>query len=191
MPRPTGLPKSGGRRKGTPNHATAAREAAIEASGLSPLDFMLAVMRDEHGEPAMRLDAAKAAAPYVHPRLASVDLGNRDDKPFEIKTEEREKLKQRARAAIAAAFAELPKPDEVDETARPLLTASMSGGVAAPANAGDMRTFVDPALEVETLPVEASMPLSAAHGSEHEKGALEWLHQHGYDGRGQRISRGY
>jgi len=49
--------------------------AAIRASGAAPLDFMLQVMRDESLEPAKRLDAAKAAAPYVHPRLASVAVG--------------------------------------------------------------------------------------------------------------------
>lgn len=57
--------------------------AGIRASGTTPLDYMLQVMRDEGVEPAKRLDAAKAAAPYVHPRLASVAVGNQDDKPFE------------------------------------------------------------------------------------------------------------
>jgi hypothetical protein len=63
--------KTGGRRKGTPNQATAARQAEIAASGLTPLDFMLSVMRDEQANTAARLDAA--AAPYVHPKLAVLD----------------------------------------------------------------------------------------------------------------------
>ena len=63
--------------------SAAERLAAIEASGATPLDYMLQVMRDEGVEPAKRLDAAKAAAPYVHPRLASVAVGNEGDKPFE------------------------------------------------------------------------------------------------------------
>ena len=75
--------KTGGRTKGTPNKATAAKAAAIEASGLTPLDFMLQILRDANNDTAARLDAAKAAAPYVHPRLSTVDVGNRDDKPFE------------------------------------------------------------------------------------------------------------
>jgi hypothetical protein len=57
--------------------------AVIRASGAAPLDYMLQVMRDDKLELAKRLDAAKAAAPYVHPRLASVAVGNQDDKPFE------------------------------------------------------------------------------------------------------------
>ncbi len=62
-----------GRKKGNPNRASAAREAAIAASGLTPLDYMLTTMRDEGKPLALRLDMAKAAAPYVHPRLASVE----------------------------------------------------------------------------------------------------------------------
>ena len=71
--RPKGYPKTGGRQKGTPNKATAARAAEIAAAGLTPLDFMLKVMRDENELPDVRLDAAKAAAPYVHPRLATIE----------------------------------------------------------------------------------------------------------------------
>lgn len=43
------------------------------ASGLSPLDYMLGVMRDEEQDKAVRLDAAKSSAPYVHAKLTSVD----------------------------------------------------------------------------------------------------------------------
>lgn len=75
--------KTGGRQKGVPNRATAAKAAEVEASGLTPLDFLLSILRDTAAEQNVRIDAAKAAAPYVHPRLATVDLGNRDDKPFE------------------------------------------------------------------------------------------------------------
>ena len=60
--------------KGTPNKATAKREAVIAASGLTPLDFLLQEMRKVENEPSVRIDAAKAAAPYVHPKLSSVDI---------------------------------------------------------------------------------------------------------------------
>lgn len=65
--------RRGGRQKGTPNKATAATAAEIAASGLTPLDFMLNVLRDDERDAAERMDAAKAAAPYVHPRIAPVD----------------------------------------------------------------------------------------------------------------------
>ncbi|HMX90941.1 MAG TPA: hypothetical protein PLY42_06230 [Nitrospira sp.] len=38
---------------------------------------MLTTMRDERQPVALRLDMAKAAAPYVHPRLASVEQTGR------------------------------------------------------------------------------------------------------------------
>lgn len=74
--------KTGGRTKGTPNRATAEKAAAIEASGLTPLDYMLSVMRDESLMPPLRLDAAKAAAQYVHPRLSAVELSGEVEHRF-------------------------------------------------------------------------------------------------------------
>jgi hypothetical protein len=73
--------KTGGRKKSTPNKTTAARQAEITASGLTPLDFMLEVMRNEENELATRLDAAVKAAPYVHPKLAAIDHSHRGPKP--------------------------------------------------------------------------------------------------------------
>lgn len=67
----TGNPR--GRPKGSPNKATAAKAAEVAASGLTPLDFMLSIMRDETKEEDLRFEAAKAAAPFVHPKLSSVE----------------------------------------------------------------------------------------------------------------------
>jgi hypothetical protein len=47
-----------GRQKGTPNRATAARVAAIAASGMTPLDYLVSVYRDETASRAERLEAA-------------------------------------------------------------------------------------------------------------------------------------
>lgn len=66
--------KTGGRKKGTPNKATAAKVAEVTASGLTPLDHMLAVMRDPNAPVERRDEMAKASAPYVHPRLHAVGL---------------------------------------------------------------------------------------------------------------------
>ena len=62
-----------GRKHGSRNKASAAREAAIAASGLTPLQYMLGIMRDETQPVAVRLEMAKAAAPYVHPRVAAIE----------------------------------------------------------------------------------------------------------------------
>ena len=51
------------------------REIADQAAseGITPLEFMLQVMRDDNAERSERLDMAKAAAPYIHPRLSTVE----------------------------------------------------------------------------------------------------------------------
>lgn len=56
-----------------------ARKEALDA-GISPLDYLLSVMRDEDQKPYTRMDAAKAAAPYVHAKLASTELTGKDGK---------------------------------------------------------------------------------------------------------------
>ena len=70
--RKAGTPKTGGRKRGTRNKVTKARQAAVEASGLAPLDYLLTVMRDVKMPLELRIDAAKSVAPYLYHRLASV-----------------------------------------------------------------------------------------------------------------------
>ncbi|MDH5667224.1 MAG: hypothetical protein OEY86_04350 [Nitrospira sp.] len=74
-----GSRKGAGRKKGVRNKASAAREAAIAASGEVPLDYMLKVMRDEKQPMEVRLEMAKAAAPYCHPKLAAVEHTGKGD----------------------------------------------------------------------------------------------------------------
>ena len=73
MPRPRGLPKTGGRQKGIANKRTRDIADAAMAQGLTPLEYMLAVLRDETVEPERRDEMANAAAPYLHPRLAAIE----------------------------------------------------------------------------------------------------------------------
>ena len=73
MPR-GGRRPGAGRKPGSLTRRT--REIAEQAAGdgITPLEYMLAVMRDSD-EPAERRDEmAKAAAPYVHPKLAATEL---------------------------------------------------------------------------------------------------------------------
>lgn len=61
------------RRTGTPNKATLGRERAVALDGLTPLDFMLSILRNEQHALKNRMWAAVNAAPYVHPKLAQID----------------------------------------------------------------------------------------------------------------------
>src|SRR3954451_5718153 len=82
MPRPKGLPKTGGRQKGAVDKIK--REAILAVQGITPLDYMLDIVRNEQEDKTMRLDAAKAAAPYVHPRLQSTTLAGDPEKPLKV-----------------------------------------------------------------------------------------------------------
>lgn len=73
-----GKRKGAGRPKGSRNIKTVQQAEAIKESGLTPLDYMLSVLRDETQEQSVRLDAANKAAPYVHAKLASVDHKSTD-----------------------------------------------------------------------------------------------------------------
>ena len=62
-----------GRKKGVPNKATVARQQEIAESGLTPLEYMINMLRSENEPPERRMWAAQNAAPYVHPKLSAVD----------------------------------------------------------------------------------------------------------------------
>ena len=69
-----GKREGAGRKKGSPNKTTAQRTAEVAASGVTPLDHMLAVLRDPL-QPAERRDwAAEKAVPYCHAKLAQKDV---------------------------------------------------------------------------------------------------------------------
>jgi len=117
MPR-GGYRENAGRKQGTPNKATAARQAEVAASGITPLEVMLDNMRVAHqrakeletllsdlppeefearlqlmGKIArQRLASQKCAADaanYVHPKLAAISHANDADHPLIISDEER------------------------------------------------------------------------------------------------------
>jgi hypothetical protein len=43
-------------------------------SAITPLDYLLGIIRDKDQDGRSRLDAAKAAAPYCHARLSAIEL---------------------------------------------------------------------------------------------------------------------
>lgn len=68
-----GARRGAGRKPGSINKATAKAREKAEAEGILPLDFMLHRMRDDNAPMADRMDMAKAAAPFVHAKLSSID----------------------------------------------------------------------------------------------------------------------
>jgi hypothetical protein len=88
MPRPAGLPKTGGRQRGTPNRvkrpsknrakrAQSAVNAAVDAAiaaNETPLAYMLRIIRDPAADERRRDMMAVAAAPYLHPKLMAAQV---------------------------------------------------------------------------------------------------------------------
>lgn len=108
MPR-GGVRAGAGRPRGAPNKINADQRAAIAASGETPLDYMLRVMRDPAAPDDRRDRMASTAAPYVHAKLASMEVTGRDGEAL------------------------LPAASDPRETAKAVL-AVLSGAVLAPAD---------------------------------------------------------
>ena len=69
-----GARPNAGRKPGTLNRFNRELlERAIEGGQL-PLDYMLEIMRDQSLDTRLRIDAAKAAAPYVHQKLSAISV---------------------------------------------------------------------------------------------------------------------
>lgn len=62
-----------GRPKGSANKKTQEIVARALAGGVTPLEYMLNVMRDISADEDRRDEMARAAAPYMHPRLQAVE----------------------------------------------------------------------------------------------------------------------
>ena len=64
-----------------------------------PLAYMLAVMNDDKQKATIRLQAAIAAAPYVHPRLASVEVKSESTSTLTIESDLGKALRELAEIA--------------------------------------------------------------------------------------------
>ena len=80
----------GGRRQGAGRKVGASTKRTREiankamAEGLTPLEFMLNVLRDEKNDFKDRYAAAVDAAPYLHPKLAAVEHSGNQDSPVAL-----------------------------------------------------------------------------------------------------------
>ena len=103
MARILGSPKTGGRQKGSTNKPGVKELAAqLAAEGETPLEFLIKLQRTpmplqmKEEDPAnyirrckehqaIQIDAAKAAAPYIHPRLQTTTIAGDEEKPLTVK----------------------------------------------------------------------------------------------------------
>lgn len=68
----SGNPK--GRPKGVLNRLATDMVESVAESGITPAEYLVSVFRDESADARLRVEAARAAAPYCHPRLSNVEM---------------------------------------------------------------------------------------------------------------------
>src|SRR3974377_682221 len=74
MPRP----KSGGRKRGTPNRRTADIQEKLAAMGCDPIAGMAAIAMDEKQDIGLRAQMFKELAQYIAPKRKSVEMSGAD-----------------------------------------------------------------------------------------------------------------
>lgn len=82
-----------GRKRGAAEERTREIANKAAAEGITPLEYLLAQMRKDYPEDAdaatkarfdsLRFEAAKAAAPYMHPRLNAIEHTGKDGGPIQ------------------------------------------------------------------------------------------------------------
>ena len=113
MPRPKGLPKTGGRKKGVQTRNAKLVDAAYKRWGLTPKEYLLRVMRDEKASTERRDWAASTVAPFVHPRLAAIETKVDAYNTVEMRVT-RAELAAAAKKRIDEAFREYSPPKTID-----------------------------------------------------------------------------
>lgn len=53
---------------------------------MTPLDYLLGIMRDKDQDACSRLNAARAAAPYCHARISSIELSGPEGNAVKVQT---------------------------------------------------------------------------------------------------------
>lgn len=77
-----GKRQGSGRKAGSITERTRAVAERASSDGITPLDYMLGVLRDDGADPKDRMWAAEKAAPYVHAKLASVEHSGKEGGPM-------------------------------------------------------------------------------------------------------------
>lgn len=76
--RPIGLPKTGGRKKGTPNRATLTLKEKLDGMGCDPLIELARIAMNERNAIEMRVQCLIAMAPYLYPKRKPSDASERE-----------------------------------------------------------------------------------------------------------------
>jgi len=96
-----GLPKSGGRRKGTPNRTSLAPRDKLEAIGCDPGDGLAKIAEHPKTPLAFRLQAYSIVMPYVYAKRKPADDSNGERDAVDLHAMTKEEALELARDLIA------------------------------------------------------------------------------------------
>ena len=74
--RPVGLPKTGGRKKGTPNRATLELRERLAALGCEPAEELVKIAQDSKTSVETKVQIFSTLMPYLYPKRKVVDDSN-------------------------------------------------------------------------------------------------------------------
>ena len=74
VPFQNGRPKTGGRKRGTPNNRTLLLAERLEELNCDPIAVMAEICNDADAETKHRLEAAKELAQYLYPKCKAIEL---------------------------------------------------------------------------------------------------------------------
>ncbi len=86
--RPPGLPKTGGRKKGTPNRTSLTLRENLQAMGCDPGVGVAKIAEDTKNPAAVRLQAYAILMPHMYPKLKPIDLERAAVDPHSINKEQ-------------------------------------------------------------------------------------------------------
>jgi hypothetical protein len=84
--RPLGLPKTGGRKAGTPNRDAFDARQKLDAIGCDPLLAMAAIARDPSTEVGLRVKCLSELASYVYSKRKATDGSAAEAATFNVNT---------------------------------------------------------------------------------------------------------
>lgn len=71
--RPRGLPKTGGRQKGTPNKSTSLLREKLDALACDPVEELVKIARQPQTPPGLKVTIYTTLMPYIFPKRAFID----------------------------------------------------------------------------------------------------------------------
>jgi hypothetical protein len=84
--RPLGLPKTGGRKRGTPNKSTLAAAERLAALGCDPVDVLAQICMNKKSPLDARIRCAIELASYLYPKRRPIENLNPQQSTCELKT---------------------------------------------------------------------------------------------------------